>query len=218
MKVTATVMAHPKRRKEAEALESQLKAMPFEAVAIVYNELGEEVTPHEREWDTGSRSLRYGIGKGDWHVVIQDDAILTPCFFENVTGAIQAMPQKTLLSLYTGQARPWPERVSNAVEKAADGDFLSFYILVWGVGIVIPTDHIEPMLEFVAENTEPYDTRIGMFYIRNALPVYYTMPSLVDHNDGGKSLIPGHGILPGDRVAHRPATDKVTWTGKLVHM
>lgn len=216
MRVTAAVMAHPKRKAQAEALEAQLKAMPFAAVAIVYNELGEEVPQYEREWDTGTRSLKFGLGKGDWHVVIQDDALLTPFFFENVTGAIKALPQKTLISLYTGQSRPWPVKITAAVNKAKDGDWLNYWMLLWGVGIVIPTDHIEPMLEFVEDRTEPYDTRIGMFYQRNMMTVYYTMPSLVDHNDGGKSLLSGHGIEPGARIAHRPATGLVTYTGNVI--
>lgn len=215
MKLTAAIMAHPNRRERAEQLERELKAMPFEMVGIVYNEKGEEVTPHEREWDTGERSLRFGVGKGDWHLVIQDDAILTPNFFENVLGAIHALPQKTLISLYTGQARPWPQRITHAVSKATDGDWLRFWMLLWGVGIVIPTDHIEPMLEFVDDRTEPYDTRIGMFYNRNMMAVYYTMPSLVDHNDDTASLL-GHGIEPGARIAHRPATGLVTWTGAII--
>ena len=215
MRLSVAIMAHPKRRERAEQLERELAAMPFTTVGIVYNEKGEEVTPHEREWHTGERSLRFGIGKGEWHLVVQDDAVLTPNFYENVLGAIQALPQKTLISLYTGQARPWPQRITHAVNKAIDGDWLRFWMLLWGVGLVIPTDHIEPMLEFVEGRTEPYDTRVGMFYNRNMMPVYYTMPSLVDHNDDTASLL-GHGILPGARVAHRPATGLVTWTGTVI--
>jgi len=82
---------------------------------------------------------------------------------------------------------------------------------MWGVGILIPSSHIEPMLEFVDDRTEPYDTRIGIFYQRNRLPVYYTMPSLVDHDDDLGTVIPGHGTVPGARVAHRLATGPVRW-------
>ena len=217
MNITAAVMAHPSRKDYAEALESQLKVMPFNAVGIVYNELGEDVSPHDREWDTGSRSLKWGVGKGAWHLVIQDDAILTPCFFENIVAAIEALPQKTLISLYVGQARPWPLKITTAVNRAEDGDWLRHWMLLWGVAIIIPTDHIEPMLEFVADRQEPYDTRIGMFYQRNMMEVYYTIPSLVDHDDGQRSLL-GHGILPGARIAHRPATGKVTFTGVVIDM
>lgn len=217
MKLSVAIMAHPARKARAEALESELGALPFTAVQIIYNELGEEVTPHEREWDTGRRCLEWGIGKADWHLIIQDDAILTPFFYENVASAIEALPQKSLLSFYTGQARPWPRRVSHAVSKAADGDFLQFHLLVWGVGFAIPTDHIPATLEFAEGREEPYDTRIGMMYHGNMLPVYYTMPSLVDHDDETGSLL-GHGILPGARIAHRPARGLVEFTGKVIDM
>lgn len=217
MKITVAIMAHPARKERAEALETKLKVMPFDAVGIVYNEKGEEVTPHEREWDTGTRSLLWGVGKGDFHLVIQDDAILTPFFFENAKGAIENVPRKTLISLYTGQARPWPKRIKYAVDKAADGDWLQYWMLLWGVGIIIPTDHIKPMLEFVADREEPYDTRVGMFYQQNMLPIYYTMPSLVDHDDETGSLL-GHGILPGARIAHRPATGLVKYSTQIIDM
>lgn len=217
MKISVAIMAHPKRAHQAKSLKSWLKAMPFSDVEIIYNEKGDEVSPHDREWNTGKRCLQYGVNKADWHLVIQDDAILTPFFYENLVGAINALPIKTLISLYTGQSRPWPSRILNAVERAEDGDWIRFWILLWGVAIVIPSDHIEPLLEFVAGREEPYDSRIGMFYQANMLPVYYTMPSLVDHDDGQKSLL-GHGIEPGARIAHRPATSIVTYTGQIIDM
>lgn len=217
MKLSVAIMAHPKRQKEAEALERELQAMPFDWVKIVYATKFDG-TPHENEWDTGEQCLKYGIGKGSWHLVIQDDAIITPYFFENVVGAICSVPAKTLISLYTGQSRPWPRKVQVAVEKAADGDWLQYWMLLWGVGIAIPSDHIEPLLEFVEGMTEPYDTRIGMFYMRNMMAVYYTMPSLVDHGDGGKSLLEGHGIEPGARIAHRPATKRVEFSDVVIDM
>lgn len=217
MRISVAIMAHPARENEAVLLKAKLLFIPFSEVGIVYATKFDG-TPHEREWDTGKRSLQYGVGKGDWHLVLQDDAILTPFFYENVTAAIEALPIKTLMSLYVGQARPWPLKIINAVEQAKDGDWLRHMMLLWGVGIAIPSDHIEPMLEYVAEWTEPYDTRIGIFYQQNMLPVYYTMPSLVDHGDNGKSLLEGHGILPGDRIAHRPATEKVTYTGVVIDM
>lgn len=216
MSISVAVMAHPNRRASAESLHRELSAYPFAEVAIVYSEKVDG-TLHEREWDTGTRSLRWGLGKGSWHLVIQDDAILTPEFYDNLVGAIEALPYKTLISLYTGQARPWPVKITAAVERAADGDWLRYWMLLWGVAIVIPTDHIEPMLEFVEDMREPYDTRIGMFYQRNMMEVFYTMPSLVDHDDHQPSLL-GHGILPGARIAHRPATGRVAFTGNIIDM
>lgn len=209
MKISIAIMAHPSRQKQVEALFAILRHYDFVSWHIVYD------TDND-EWHTGKMALYSGVGRGDWHVVIQDDAILTPNFYENIENAITALGQKTLISLYTGTARPMAKRVKDAVEKAKDGEWLTFRQLLWGVGIVIPTSQIMPVLEFVEDIDLQYDNKIGEFYCRNSLPVYYTVPSLVDHNDELGSLLPGHGKAVNDdpRVAHRLATGLVTWTNK----
>lgn len=209
MNISITVMADSRRRVQAEALNDRLVQYPFVSNTITWDEVNEE-------WHTGKRALQDGIGKGDWHVVIQDDALLTPDFYANIEGAIKALPMKTLFSLYTGTARPLARRVSEAVAKAKDGDWLQSHQLYWGVGIVIPADHIEPMLEFVEPIELQYDNKVGEFYCQNGMPVYYCIPSLVNHDDELGTLIAGHGtdVSPEPRVAHKLATGRVEWTGK----
>lgn len=209
MNISIAIMAHPARKQQAELLFNQVRRYPFMGAQIVYDE-------DQVEWHTGKRALLAGVEHGDWHVVIQDDAILTPDFYENIKNAISALGQKTLISLYTGTARPMRKRVKDAVEKAKDGEWLTNKQLLWGVGIVIPTSQIEPMLEFVEDIDLQYDNKIGEFYCRNSLPVYYTVPSLVDHNDHLGSLIAGHGKAVNDepRVAHKLATGTIDWTAK----
>lgn len=214
MTISAAIMAHPKRKKQAEALALQLKKYPFVSVYISYD--SPKAGSHQEEWDNGTRALRNGVGVADWHVVIQDDAILSPGFYDNLLGAIATVPIKSLISLYTGTARPLGKRVQVAVNKVNDETWLSYWLLLWGVGILLPSSHIEPMLEFVADRTEPYDTRIGIFYQRNRLPVFYTMPSLVNHDDELGTVIPGHGTEPGARVAHKMADGPVRWNNKAI--
>lgn len=215
MKISVTVMAVPARKLQAEYLKSILSLYPFSDVSITYDQ--NAAGTHESEWLNGRNSLLAGLGKGDWHVVIQDDAILTPNLYENIEGAIKNCPGgKALISLYTGKARPFPRRVTEAVKRADKATWLRHYLLIWGVGIIIPTDHIKPMLDFVADWTEPYDTRIGIFYSRNRLPVYYTMPCLVDHDDDLDTAIPGHGTKPGARVAHKLAAGLIAWNDQVI--
>lgn len=216
MQISVTVMAVPARKLQAEYLAAILRYYPFSDVSITYDPVADGT--HESEWNNGKASLLAGLGKGDWHVVIQDDAILTPNFYENIEGAITHAPSKSIISLYTGKARPFPQRVTEAVNKVVDETFLQYILLMWGVGIVLPTSHIEPLLDFVADWQEPYDTRIGIFYQRNRLPVYYTMPSLVDHDDELGTAIPGHGTKPGARVAHRLATGPVIWNNRVINI
>lgn len=211
MNISVAIMAHPKRRAAAEALYNKVIQYPFVAPAIIYDEKNEE-------WDTGERSMRYGVGKADWHLVIQDDAILTPDFYSNIEGAIAAVPTKVAMSLYTGTVRPLPDRVKRAVTNAPAGSFLQHYMMMWGVGILLPSWHIEPMLDFINEpkySDTPYDQRIGVFYQRNRLPIYYTVPSLVDHDDDIGSLI-GNDRSVEPRVAHRRSQGLVTWTDTVI--
>lgn len=213
MNISITIMAHSKRSKAANLLAYELGQYPFCDTSITWDEINEE-------WHTGKRALLAGVGKGDWHVVIQDDAILSPDFYKNLEQMIYSLKQKTLISLYTGTARPLANRVAGAVRKTADGGFLRHHQLFWGVGIVIPTDHIMPMLEFVEDIDLQYDNKIGEFYCRNGLPVYYCIPSLVDHDDDTDTLIAGHGrdINFEPRVAHKLATGLVAWTGKETYI
>lgn len=214
MRISVTVMAVPAREPQAEYLKSILSYMPFSDISVTYDPVADGT--HESEWNNGANALRAGLGKGDYHVIIQDDALLTPHFYENIEGAINNVPVKTLISLYTGKARPFPQRVTEAVNKCVSETWLRYMLLMWGVGIVIPTDHIEPLLDFVADWNEPYDTRIGIFYQRNRLPVFYTVPSLVDHDDDLGTAIPGHGTKPGARVAHRLATGLINWNDRVI--
>lgn len=213
MNISVTVMATHQREVQAERLRSALADMPFSYVSVVYDEVADGT--HDSEWNNGKNCLLDGLGKGDWHVIIQDDAILTPFFFENLQGALESVPTRSLVSLYTGQSRPLPKRVQTAVDKAYHATWLQYILLMWGVAIAIPTGQILHVLEFVEGRQEPYDTRIGIAYQRNRLPVYYTMPSLVEHDDGLDSLLE-HGKAEGKRVAHNLATQRVVWNKEVI--
>ena len=209
MRISIAIMAHPKRGRQAGILYNKLKSMPFTQTTLVMDTTN-------TEWLTGKAALQAHRKPSDWHVVIQDDALLTPNFYENIVGLVESLDVKTIVSLYTGTARPLKDRVIDAVTKAADGDLLQSHQLYWGVGFIIPTDHIEPMLEFVENIELQYDNKVGEFYCQNQLPVYYSMPSLIDHDDDLGTLIAGHGKDIDDerRVAHKLATGPVRWTGK----
>lgn len=212
MKITIAIMAHPSRTVQANALYKKLIQYPLAAPQIIWDE-------QNSEWHTGRRALAYGIGKGDYHVVLQDDAIINDHFYYNLVKAINAAPQYTLISLYTGTVRPFNERVGNALKKANGASWLSGYLLFWGVGIVMPTSHIEPILEFADNETDPYDTRIGLFYYRNMMPVLYTNPSLVDHDDDIGTLIEGRDDLPqGRRVARNMIDRDYQWNNRIVNI
>lgn len=217
MNISITVMAHPKRRKQAEMLLVKLAGQGFVFCGITWDQINSE-------WDTGKRALLAGVpAKADWHVVLQDDAILPPNFYEHVANALTVIPQKSLVSLYTGTGRPLPDRIITAIERAGDCSWLKFSTLLWGVAVALPTAHITEMLDFVADRTEVYDSRIGWAYMRQALPVYYTNPSLVDHDDAIGSLLKQSALVSAadyeavQRHAHNFIGDKsASWNGRAI--
>jgi hypothetical protein len=106
--------------------------------------------------------------------------------------------------------------VAKAVAKAKNVSWLRSNLLYWGVCIVIPTNHIADMLDFVSDRKELYDFRIGWAYMRQRLPVFYTNPSLVDHDDDLGSIL-GHGEAPGRRIAHNFIGDKKPiWNNRVL--
>lgn len=212
MRISVSIMAHPKREAAAMALYDELCKYPFSDVYIVWDQVNDE-------WNTGERAVKLGAAlNSDWHLVIQDDALLTPDFYSNLEGAILKLPVKGLMSLYVGTVKPYGKRVEEAVKKATRATWLRHYMLLWGVAIVIPSDQITAMLDYLDEpkyKDTQYDTRLGMFYLANRLPIHYTMPSLVNHDDDLGSLLPDH-QQPQPRVAHRLATGPVIWNDEVI--
>lgn len=206
-------MAHPKREAEATALYNQLKDTGFIKTSIVYDEKNEE-------WDTGKRSLQDFHPDAMWHIVLQDDAVLPPNFHETVCSLLRHA-DFTLTSFYVGQCRPFPQRVNRAVGRAirSKSTWLEARSLYWGVGVAIPTNQINDVLEGVKDCDLPYDQRLGFYYDKNNMPVRYTLPSIVDHKDDG-SLLPGHDRRASSpRVAHQFIGDRnIDWNDKVVKM
>lgn len=194
MRISIAVMAHPSRRKQAVALAKKLKTMPFTSWRVVFD-------TGNGEWPTGERAIR-GHDDSDWHIILQDDAIISETFYDNVVAALSAVPSKSLVSFYLGTVRPIPRTVKRVYNRAIgrDASWISYQTLLWGVGIAIPTEQIHAVLVNAKGSKELYDRRIGSYYNRNKMPVYYTTISLVDHNDSLGSIL-GHGGTKEPRVA-----------------
>jgi hypothetical protein len=173
-------------------------------------------------WDTGRRSWEAHDPNADWHLVIQDDAIVCRDLHAAIEKAADRIPKKAIASLYVGTRRPLAPRVEKAVIQAREekASFIVMQALNWGVGIMAPTWTIEEMLPWCDREDYPnYDRRVGRYYLRKmGFHTWCTWPSLVDHAEV-ESLC-GHG--PG-RVAHeflgedRSALD-IDWGGPVVTM
>src|SRR5690606_18069540 len=140
-----------------------------------------------------------------WGAVIQDDAIPVEGFWGHLEALLGAVPVRTCVGLYMGTSYPWAvqDRVRRALSKAdrQGAGWVSGVTLYWGVGVVLPVEHIEHVLSRPC--SKPYDQRVGEWYRRDAnLPVLYPSYSLVDHADQD-TLVDHGGPRSRPRVAHR---------------
>lgn len=206
MRLSAAIMAHPVRAEHAERVQAALDR----PVPIVYDENPVPSADKMQRWVTGRRCWESADSAADWHLVIQDDVLVSRNLLASLERALQQLGPEGLVSAYTGTGRPDQKNVIRALAHAeAKGhSWMSTRSLNWGPAILLPRSVIPDMLEWcerhIRRNGPPrsnYDYAIGV-YARDQLGwrTWYTVPSLVEHR-GLPSLV-GHDSGPV-RVAHR---------------
>jgi hypothetical protein len=188
--LSVTIMAHPKRESMALELAMEVIDQGLEA-GIVWDNIN-------NRWDTGRRSLLAYDATFDQvkthHLVLQDDAVIPDNFMELVSAALAVPPDDSPICLYTGKA------ISRRLKTIrTNPSWLTMPGINWGVGLIIPTHHIEELVAFGDKRQEDnYDMRISRFYQEKGWRVWYPQPSLVNHRHT-PSLVEGRG---GRRTAH----------------
>lgn len=213
MKLSAAIMAHRKRQAEAESVQAALDR----PVEIIYDVKPKPSKSLAQRWANGVRCWEAYDPAADWHMVIQDDALVCEDLMAGLEAALDVLGPEGLLSAYTGTGRPDQLHVRKALRHANDKghSWMCTKSLCWGVAIIAPTATIPEMLDWCSKPPRTrmtYDMRIGQYY-RDVLGwrTWYTVPSLVDHRDG-PSLV-GHGGTK--RVAHQMVQGSaldVDWT------
>lgn len=172
--VSLAVMAHPNRATMAEQVSEQLGGAP-----IVWDQIGDR-------WDTRRRTLQAASANADWHVMIQDDAIVPPNLVEHLPRILTHIPPRMWASFYLGNT-PFAME-TQAMAKRADRAVVSwvqFRRVVWGVAIAIPTSDIADAIRAGdRQNDRLEDRRLGKFVAGRRDGCWHTWPSLVDHTQG----------------------------------
>jgi hypothetical protein len=155
--------------------------------------------------------------------VLQDDVVLSRHLIPGVVEMLTHVPKDIPVSLYLGKHKRIPEATAEA--DAVGASFISWSKLDHGLGVVVPTSAIRPMLDYCDTRTDipNYDARLSSYWESRRKPTWYCQPSLIDHADG-PSLVPGrracdHGR--SQRVARLFVGDdrsalSVRWTGPVV--
>ena len=206
MRRSAAIMAHPVRQESAE----QVQAALDRPTPIIYDENPTPSADKLQRWAVGRRCWEAHDPAADWHLVLQDDVLISQNLLAGLERALGELGPEGLVSAYTGTGRPDQSNVRRAIAHADRNghSWMSTRSLNWGPAIILPTFVIPDMLDWcedhIRRNKPPrsnYDYALGV-YARDELGyrTWYTVPSLVEHRDL-PSLV-GHDTGP-KRVAHR---------------
>lgn len=194
MKVSFGVVNHPARKLWGRALAADL--MRVGRTTIAYDERLEGAEANH------ARALSLAGPRADWHMVIEDDAVLSSRFGELLPRALKKYPGH-IVSAYTGRRFP-RHRQDDFIRAAASGnDFITDYV-AHGVANAYPVGMVEDLIDWIDPDGIPVDEQVSAFAQHHGVPVVYLMPSLVDHRDEG-SVLPSTEWQPRSpgRIAHR---------------
>lgn len=198
--VSVAVMSHPER---AELLPALLEALDVAPDVVLDTEDAGLWPTAERAWRIGSEQA----GGFSHHLVLQDDVIPVPHLIEGIEHLLDTCPTVavSILSLFG---------IRGALKEAAAQryTFVRHSGLAWGQAVVLPSGLIEHFLSFCEESIRPDfkwdDARLSIFALTFGIPVYTTVPCLVDHLD--VPSVAGNPRLAGGRHERKAAV----WSGE----
>jgi len=193
--LSVAIMAHPSRAKFVDALLPQLPG-----AVVVWDE-------KQDRWDTGRRSMLAFDLTADWHLVVQDDAILCRDFLAQVRRALAELATGPV-SFYCGTTAKFGHlRSGEALRQAhrSGQHWLRAPGPYWGPAVAVRVADIPAMIEWcdLRPDVPNYDRRMSRYFLSIDRPCWYSVPCLVNHRvgPGNHSLIPGRGHSMGRTAA-----------------
>jgi hypothetical protein len=170
--LSVCILHHPKRAHLLPYLKEKLGA----DVPVCIDKHNNLLVNSRRAW------AGYDPG-ADFHLVLDDDAIIGSHFYERVNSILTST--ECAYSLYWGGLEASPVELLKGCKV--------WHVIRWGVAIILPTKYITEMLEYTATiqrmpENRAFDTRISMYCEYRHIPVYYPLPCFVDHNSNEPSL------------------------------
>lgn len=216
--LSASIMAHPVRENFVDELVASLDR----PVPVHWDLAGPPTSQGDQRWRNGDGAWRMYDPDADWHVVIQDDAIVCEDFLAGFEKALAHVPDSNaqVVSAYVGSKRPSQIVFTNMAREARfkDASWAKALQLSWGVAIALRTDTIEPMLEWCGRlQGVPYDRRISRFYYYEAeVACWFTWPCLADHRSSPSLVAHGDGGRHA-RSFHNGSALDLTWDGPVIY-
>lgn len=167
--LSISIMAHPSRKEHVAKL---LAALPEETVVSEDEGIG-IIANCARSWEMHSPYA-------DYHLVLQDDAILCAHFIQQAREFLGSLKEPSVVSFYHGGSKrraPWLNQLATHMRNGRIEAPIR-----WGPAICIPTKWIPEMLEhFHAGDSRHDDDRIGDWLESKGRKCIYPLPCLIDH-------------------------------------
>jgi hypothetical protein len=183
VKLSASIMAHPARSGEVDQLRRDL-GLSHGVTPVAWDDEGPPSGSANRVWRTARKGWMLADPTADWHVLIQDDALVCRDFLAGLERALAYVPPDVVVSAYLGTGRTVPIRWE-ALARAADSAGASWVRtqrLMWGVCVVLPVHLIPEMIERADRRAGvPDDMRVAGWAEKTGREVWYAWPSLADH-------------------------------------
>lgn len=177
------VIAHPDRRDMAEKLAETVSA------AVCWDDgthPGDSVAGCSATHISALNSLR---GQpGEWFTLLEDDAVPVELFTHHLGLALRHAPAP-IVGLYLGTGNPSGEaqrQIRQAVVTAQNTRtaWLLADCLIGSVGYALRTDILDDLTDFITDRDEELPLRISRWAQHRDVAICYTMPSLLNHDDG----------------------------------
>lgn len=199
--ISTAIMAHPARKDMVADLLTELPADTY----ISWD-------AHRVEMDTARRALSFHDESSDWHLVIQDDAVLCNNFMHHAEEALARVKPNNPVSFYLGRPMPHGNEMTRAVAVAQQEE-RSWIVTrgpMWGVCVAYPTKMLTEFLEAAPDEDLPYDEVASEFFWSKRIECWYTLPSLADHRDE-PSLLPNRQLVERRARVFTESPDTINW-------
>ena len=209
-------MAHPDRSALVADLRERLTGAG--EIPVHWDDEGPASGNADRVWRTARGGWMLADLDADWHVLIQDDALVCEDFLPGLAHALLGVPDDVVVCPYLGRGGAVGQRWVNLGHEAdrRGASWVLSHKLMWGVAICIPVRLIPEMIDRADRMVgTPDDMRVSGWAKRTRRDVWYTWPSLVDHRP-----VPS---ITKHRAADRHAVRyyagsalNIDWTGPVV--
>lgn len=193
MALSIAIQHHPARSELLRPLISALTPGP--PPQVIFDP--EPEAPIRSPWRCYRRCLETAPAGATHRLIIQDDALVCRDFSEAARRAVEARPDALVVFSVLGAPHRWKSAVLHAGgrrESWAELDVAFYPSWIPVIAVCWPTARIAPALAWVDEQDWPEgfvsdDEIVGKIAVALGLPVWATVPSLVDHPDEVDSMM-----------------------------